>query len=221
MLIRGRMTREVVTISPARTLLEALKLTRSHRIRHLPVVEGRRLVGIVSDRDLRLALPALGAAPEPERRRLLETTRVASVMVRDPITTTPDTPLEEAARLMYVHRIGCLPVEEQGTLVGIVTESDVLCGLVELYGGHERSSRLEVRMPRRPGELARVVRLIGIDHRLSIRGIAFPPVSGSDSLAIIHVDTNDPQGVAEALERLGYDVAPAAADSTPSLSVTP
>lgn len=206
MLVRSRMTRDVITASPTMTVAEAIAITREHRIRHLPVVERDRLVGVASDRDLRLAIPAQGSMPDRERQALMESTRVADVMVREVITVAPDAPVEEAAALLAEHRIGCLPVLSDGRLVGILTETDVLRAFVELFRAQGPSSRIEVRMPDRPGELARVVRLIGVDFKINITGLVVPPLSEGEALAIIHLQTLDPRDLIEALEKLGYQV---------------
>ena len=143
MLVRSRMTADVVTASPSITLAEALTLTRSHRIRHLPVLENGRLVGLVTDRDLRLAMPPIWVEQSDELRSALHKKTVGEVMIRSIITTEPSVPIEDAARALYEHRIGCLPVMEDGNLVGILTETDVLRSFVELFGHGERSSRIE------------------------------------------------------------------------------
>jgi acetoin utilization protein AcuB len=207
MLVRSRMTADVLTASPTTTLAEALTLTRSHRIRHLPVLENGELVGLVTDRDLRLAMPPIWADEHDELRSALHEKAVGDVMVRSIITTSPITPIEEAARLLYEHRIGCLPVMDGSRLVGILTETDVLRSFVELFGGAEPSSRLEIRMQNRPGELARVVRLIGIDHKINITGMVVPPFeSTNEAVAIVHVQTLDPRPLIEQLRQLGYQI---------------
>jgi acetoin utilization protein AcuB len=207
MLVRSRMTADVVKVAPSTTLAEALTLTRSHRIRHLPIVENNRLVGVVTDRDLRLAMPPIWAEQQDELRDALRNKTVRDVMVTSIITTTPETPIEQAAKLLYEHRIGCLPVMSGDELVGILTETDVLRSFVELFGAGEPSSRLEIRIPNKPGELARVVRLIGIDNKLNITGIVMPPLPGtSDNVAIVHVQTLDPRALIEQLRNIGYQV---------------
>lgn len=207
MLVRSRMTAELITAAPSTTLAEALTLTRTHRIRHLPIVENGRLAGVVSDRDLRLAMPPIWAEEQDDLRKALGSKTVREVMVSSIISTTPDTPIEQAAKLFYEHRIGCLPVMEGEQLVGILTETDVLRSFVELFGAGEPSSRLEIRIPNRPGELARVVRLIGIDNKINITGIVMPPLPGTnDNVAIVHVQTLDPRNVIEQLRNIGYQV---------------
>lgn len=207
MLVRSRMTADVITASPDTKIAEALTLTRKHRIRHLPIVENDRLVGVVTDRDLRLAMPPIWAEQQEELHHALRNKAMSEVMITSIITTTPDTPIEHAAKQLYTHRIGCLPVMDGEKLVGILTETDVLRSFVELFGAGEPSSRLEIRIPNRPGELARVVRLIGIDNKLNITGIVMPPLAGTnDNVAIVHVQTLDPRGIVEQLRNIGYQV---------------
>ncbi len=116
-------------------------MSRLH-VRHLPVVDGKRLVGLLSHQDvLRLTLSELmahSAAGASTERRLEQNTFVVKVMTRDPLRVTPETPLAEAARLLYEAKVSCLPVvKEDDELVGIVTESDFLGLLVSLL---QRSS---------------------------------------------------------------------------------
>lgn len=206
MLVRARMTRDVITASPDTTLAEALNLLRAHVFRHLPVLSEDRLVGLVSDRDLRMAMPPIWAEEREELRRALDEKTVGDVMTTTIVSVPPDTPIEEAAKLLYQHHIGCLPVLEGEQLVGILTETDILRSYVELFGVGEPSSRIEIHMPNRPGELARVVRMIGIERKLNITGMVVPPTSGDRASAIMHVQTVNPGPVVEALRRMGYTV---------------
>lgn len=207
MLVRTRMTPNVHTASPDTTIAEALMLTRAHRIRHLPVVADDRLVGLVTDRDLRLATPPIWAEERDELKQQLHSRRVGEVMVKEIITTSPVTPIEEAAKQLYENRIGCLPVMDDDRLVGILTETDLLRALVELFGAKQPSSRLEVRMPNKPGELARVVRVVGIEHRINITGLIVTSAEGADeSAAIMQLQTLNPSPIIRALRKLGYTV---------------
>jgi acetoin utilization protein AcuB len=210
------MTSHVHTASPDTTLAEALSLSREHRIRHLPILDGDRLVGIVTDRDLRLAMPPIWADEHDELMQALHTRRVGELMITDTITVQPDTPVEEAAELLYTHRIGCLPVLEDGRLVGILTETDLLRAFAELFGARTPSKRVEVQMPNRPGELARVVRLIGIEKKINITGMVVPPLrGGEDCVAIMHLQVDEPSAIVHALRKVGYRV------GTPSLENDP
>ena len=206
MLVRARMTRDVITASPDTSLAEALHLLRAHNFRHLPVLDEGRLVGLVSDRDLRMAMPPIWAEEREELRRALDEKNVGHVMSTEIIAVPPDTPIEEAAKLLYQHNIGCLPVMEGEQLVGILTETDILRSYVELFGVGEPSSRMEIHMPNRPGELARVVRMIGIERKVNITGMVVPPTTGDRACAIMHVQTVNPGPLVEALRRMGYTV---------------
>jgi len=125
----------VLTVGPEATLEEAYKLLLERGIRHLPVVEEGRLVGIVTDRDIRLATSHLNPkGPCPG------CTRVGEVMTREVVTAHPLDPVEEAARVMRERKIGCLPVLEDEALVGIVTGIDLLDALLRLTGVTEPRS---------------------------------------------------------------------------------
>lgn len=201
------MTREVVTVSPGATVAEALDEMGTHGIRHLPVVDDGRLVGVVTDRDLRLALDPDGSAPR--------TATVEDTMTSSPIVVASELPIESAAALLSENRIGCLPVVDDGEIVGILTRSDLLRSLVDLMVGREPSSRIELLAPDRPGELARVVRLIGIDYRINITGMVVPPSQGDRALVILHLEAEGVDDLLENLRRLGYEC------GSPALAVRP
>lgn len=201
------MTHEVVTVSPGTTVAEALDEIRAHNIRHLPVLEGTRLVGIVTDRDLRLVL-----GPDPESMKTL----IAEVMTAAPVVVAPDTPIESAAALLAEHRIGCLPVVEDGETVGILTESDLLRAFVDLMVGREPHTRIELLAPDRPGELARVVRVIGIEHGINITGVVVPPSRSDRALVVLHLETDDVEDLLENLRQIGYEAASPALPERPA-----
>jgi CBS domain-containing protein len=120
------MTKDVITLNRNDTLTTADDLMRIGRIRHLVVVHDEgELAGVLSQRDLFLGglLKALGYGTHA-KEQALTTMVVKEAMVADPFTTTPNTPLEEAALVMLEHKIGCLPVIDKGKIVGILTESD-------------------------------------------------------------------------------------------------
>lgn len=188
------MTRDVVTVPSTATVADALDTLNAHTIRHLPVVDGGNVVGILSDRDLRLAVTG----------RPNETT-VSDVLSSNPMTVPSAAPVEDAARLLVEHDVGCVPVVDDGELVGIVTASDLLRSFVEIMTGHGSYSRLELMAPNRPGELARVVRLVGIEHEVNITGVVVPPPTGDRALIVIHLETDHVDPILEDLRRLGYD----------------
>ena len=208
LLVKDSMTREVAVLSPETTAAEALALCRERRIRHLPVLEVGRIVGIVSDRDLRSAAPALG---DPGRAEALAKLRVSEVMAREVVSIRPDDPIEEAANAMRERKIGCLPVLEDDALVGIITSSDVMEALVFLVGAHEPGSRLEVVIPDRPGTLAGVAGIfgeLGINIVSVVAGPrhALPDGAPEGRVGVFKIDTIDTREAVGILERAGYTV---------------
>ncbi len=163
MLVEKRMKRDPVSLSPEDSFRHAMTLIRQKGIRHLPVVEGNRLVGIVTDRDIRQASPSPATSLEiHELHYLLEKVRIREIMTRKVYSVTPDTPIEEAARLMLQHKIGGLPVLQAGagTLVGIITETDILAAFVDVMGIQQEQTRLELVLEDRPGAFLEVCRII-------------------------------------------------------------
>ncbi len=132
MQVRNWMQRRPVTISPQETLRAGWRVIRERRVRHLPVVEEGKLVGIVTDRDLRQALPSRAVGLElHEVPHLAEKVRIWEVMARVVVTIHGEAPIEEAAHLLLRYRIGGLPVVKGDTLVGIITKTDLLRALLE------------------------------------------------------------------------------------------
>ena len=129
------MTPEPVTIDESESMGEALVLMRRNQIRHLPVVTGNLLVGIVTDRDLRRASPSLlSGVNEEEYKEILNATPVARIMTREPFTVRLDTDLIDAVRILVDKRISSLPVVNGAELVGIFTEVDALRVLLDVLG---------------------------------------------------------------------------------------
>lgn len=162
MLVKDRMTSHPLTITPDTSFPEAFKMIRERRIRHLPVVdEDEKLIGIVAQTDLLHASPSKATPLNVfEINYLLANMHVREVMSSPPITVPEDVPLEEAARLMVEKKIGCLPVMRDGTLVGMITETDIFETFVEVLGGKDASLRVTVLVPDRRGELARLAGVI-------------------------------------------------------------
>jgi len=127
------MKRNIITVAPETTLSEALRIVRDKKIRHLPVVADGKLVGIVTDRDLKKVSASDATTLSVwELNYLLDRVKIGDFMVREVISVSPDTAIDEAAELMIAHRIGSLPVVEEGEVVGILTETDLVETLVAI-----------------------------------------------------------------------------------------
>lgn len=133
MQISEMMQRTVVTASPDTSLAEAQRLLLAHRIRHLPVVVERRLVGLITDRDIRDAMPSPATTlSESEVIYHMGTVSIEACMTRQVVTAAPGDDAVAAAQHLLERRFGCLPVVERDQLVGIVTEVDFLQGFLAI-----------------------------------------------------------------------------------------
>lgn len=134
--VAQHMTSPVVTMKSNDTFLHALRTMQTHRIRHLPVVDGDRLIGIVSDRDMRRVL---GAWPVEAENRAADGVRghddviMLNIMKRDVITTNPPATLAEVADILLANKFSCLPVTLDGALTGIITDTDLLEAFVAAF----------------------------------------------------------------------------------------
>lgn len=159
MFVRDYMTKHPVMVEPTMTILEAQGIMAEARIRHLPIVEsGKRLAGLITRERLRIPPAELGSLNVWEITRFLSNLRVQDVMVKqkDVITIDPEATIEDASQRMAQHKIGCLPVLEDGIVVGIITEQDMLVYLSQLLGGGVSGVRATVRVPDRIGEFAKI-----------------------------------------------------------------
>jgi acetoin utilization protein AcuB len=136
MKVQDIMTTPALTVEPDMPVLEARQLMERQRIRHLPVTDGGRLMGIVTDRDIRLNLPSPATSLSVwEVNYIIARLTVGEVMRRAVITVDPHREATEAARIMLDHKIGALPVVDGGVVVGIVTETDMLRAFATLATG--------------------------------------------------------------------------------------
>jgi acetoin utilization protein AcuB len=133
MLVRDYMTTELVTVQETDTLLDATMFFVRSTFRHLPVVRGRQLVGVITERDVKQYAPSvLSGISAEDYNSIMETTPISRVMARSPITVRPEQSVLEAAKLLYAKRLGCLPVIQDNELVGIITTTDMLKVLAQI-----------------------------------------------------------------------------------------
>jgi acetoin utilization protein AcuB len=136
MKVKDIMVKEVATLDIEDELSLANDIMRLGRIRHLPVISGGNLVGIISERDLfRSSLAQALGYRNQETREVMKTLRIKDVMVKEVVTVTPDMELIEAVSLMVRRKIGCLPVVQDNKLLGLVTETDILLQYCKDLGG--------------------------------------------------------------------------------------
>lgn len=209
--VRDAMTRDVVTLGPEASAAEAWALLTERGIRHLPICEGGRIVGIVSDRDLR---DVRGGGRESDSPRWV---RVGEIMTRDLVTIGPLDTIDHAAREIYDRKIDCLPVVDEGGLIGIITSSDLMRTLMDLVGAHGRGTWVEVEVPNKPGQLANLTDVIR-DRHVNIGGVFLAPSEReSNRVVILRLETTNPTGILEALKEAGYGVTTVESSSTVSV----
>ena len=151
MKIRHLMIPDPITIPKGTSIQEAIGVMKTNSIRHLPVVsKGNRLEGFVTLADLKQGLiPSMVADLD-----------LSDLMIRKPITVRPEDDVEVAAQYIYKYKIGGIPVVENGKLVGIITESDILRAFIDMMGVMTASSRIDVGVGEKPGAFQEALRII-------------------------------------------------------------
>ncbi|MED1781334.1 CBS and ACT domain-containing protein [Brevibacillus fortis] len=204
MRIEEIMRKKIVTIQTSTTIGEALLLLRANRIRHLPVIENDSLVGIISDRDLRDALPSRLLTHDDDDTVLHKP--VADIMNQQVITGHPLDFIEDAALQLYEHKIGSLPIVEGKRLVGLITESDLFSSLIELFGVNKPSSHIEVEVDDRVGMLAEVSQVFREAQVNVTSVVVFPGKKPAKKNLVFRVQTIDPRIVTQLLLDKGFSV---------------
>ena len=196
MLIRRWMTKDPVVIGPGEMLAEARRKLDKGNFRRLPVVEHGKLIGIITDRDLR------------QHVGQLEHTRVDAVMARPVITVAPDMLLDQVANLLVKHKVGGLPVIDGGKLVGIITAIDLLRAFGEVLGTAEEGvSRIDLAFSGNSFDLATIAELVGLSNG-EVLGMGTYEGEGDrkDQIFYLRVRTEDARRTADMLTEQGFTI---------------
>jgi len=184
MIVKDYMTKHPVMVEPGMSIIEVQGMMSESRVRHLPVVRsGKRLVGLITQANMRIPPNLLSSMNVWEISHFLSNLTVQDVMVKgnDIVSIDPDATIEEAAQIMVLKKVGCLPVLEEGVVIGIITDTDMMAHLVEMLSAPEPSVRVTMRMKDTTGELARLVAAIS-EHGWGIwalSGVFSPKISDS------------------------------------------
>jgi len=208
MLVRDRMSKDVVVISSSTTILEAEKIMKEKEIRRLPVVDREKLVGIVTFNDLLEAEPSKATTLSRfELTYLLSKMTVAEIMKKKVITIKPDIPIEEAAFIMKNNKVGGLPVIEETRVMGMITESDVFEVLVETLGVELGGTRITLELPEKPGELHQVTGIIS-KYMVNILSLATFYIDEKPNLryVVIRIATRNYEPIIKEFEASGVVV---------------
>jgi CBS domain-containing protein len=181
MQISNVMTRNVITAPPGMSLALAQRLMDDHRIRHLPVVQAGQLVGLVSDRDLRQAMPSLTTTLTPaERTYKMGTLTIATCMTRAVVTVPPEADLVQGLRQLLAGPYGCVPVLAGGQLVGIVTAIDGLRGVLMDLGSEAAQRPVRTYMQYAPLTACPDDLVSQVHHRMHRADVRHVPIVAVD-----------------------------------------
>jgi acetoin utilization protein AcuB len=210
MYVEQIMTKEVLTVTSDTRLAEIADLMRKNKVRHVPVVDAKgALVGIVSNRDVQRAQPSLiTTLDRGEVNYLLDKVSAADIMRKKVVSCSPRTLVEEAGRLMRPSKIGCLPVVDGGSLVGIVTSVDLLDFFLDITGCWiEGATRITVHLADQAGQLAALLTAVNSfgGYIVAVVSPRTPDGAGGRT-AVIRFEASDRDAVIEGLRNAGYDV---------------
>ncbi len=208
MRIRDMMTKNPITVDSETLVLDARRIMKENNIRRLPVVDKGKLKGIITKHDL------LEAAPSPatslsvhELNYLLSKMKVKEIMKKDPLTLTPDTPFEEALRIGQEKKIGAFPVVENGKVVGIATESDIVRFLTRALGIKEEGSRITIEgLGGKLTDLEKIISIANQHQTIILSMISLPRPEKKDWMIVLRLKTSDPDPIVKDFKKAGYNV---------------
>jgi len=209
MKIRDLMSTNVVTVSEDTSIHDAKKIMDAHRIRRLPVMRKDKLVGLVTKHML------LEASPSPatslsihELHYLLAKMTVKDIMVKNPFTISPDMAPEEALQLGQEKGYGAFPVMEDGRLVGMVTESDIVRLMTRVLGVREKAERIDIKASRDFGNMKRIMEILDRHRAVLLSMMTLSPEHEDDDwLVVLRLKSEDAEPIAKDLKSSGFNVA--------------
>ena len=208
MRISDVMTKDPVTADPDTRVHHALKIMREHKIRKLPIVKEGKLVGMVTHDMLMEVTPskATGLSIQ-EIHYLLTEMKVRDIMDKDPTIVSPDTPFEEALALSMKKGITAFPVMENGTLVGISTNGDIIRLLTKLLGLQEEGVRITIEgLGAHLGELREIISVFDRHSAPVLSMLTLPRREKKDWLAVIRLRARDATAIVKDLKGAGFQI---------------
>lgn len=204
MLVEEIMKTDVHTLTSDQTVQDVMDLFKDKRIRHAPIVDNGKVVGIVTDRDLKDAVPSrftVSPKGEPYKKKVTE------IMTPHPVTAHPLDFVEEVAMIFYEQKIGCIPVVSNQKLVGFLTETDLLYTFIELTGAHQPGSQIEVRVENRSGILYEVSKVFHQQNVNVLSVLVYPDrENNNNKILVFRVQTMNPLAIINNLRKDGFDV---------------
>ncbi len=196
MKINALMVPDPITISARASISEAIELMKINSIRHLPVVsEENILEGFLTLADLKQ-----GLIPS-----MLGDLNLRDLMIKEPITVSPDDDVEIAAQLIYKHKIGGMPVVDNGQLVGIITATDILRTFIDMMGILSSTSRIDVVVGDQPGGLKKALQIVN-DKGADIINVGMTADQAGQRVYYFRLAACKTANIKKALEKQGYEV---------------
>jgi len=217
MRIEEFMTKNVITVGPETNLLDAQKIMIEKKIRRLPVIDKGKLVGIVTEHDLFESTPSrINPMGAQQLHYILSSMKVKDVMTRNPITVSPQTPFEDALRIGQEKKIGSFPVVENGKLVGIITESDIVRFLIHALGIGKEGSRITITgLEKKLDQLERIISIVNQNKIAILSMLVLPRRKKADWMVVVRLNTNNPKTIIQNLKKEGFHVTWAVASIKP------
>ena len=186
---------------------EAQSIIDRHNFRHLPVTEGKKLVGIITQNDINKALPSpVDSSVSRQEQIIASHTKVGSFMTRNPITVGPMEPLENVASLFRTYKIGAIPVIEDESLIGIITESDIFDAFIAIMEGERNDIRIELQTRRAENDVYKTVALCQ-QFNVSLNSISiYNNFSPEHQLVTIRVNGTQTEKLVDALWDSGMKI---------------
>ncbi len=208
MRIRDIMTRNPITVDSETLVMDAQKVMKGNNIRRLPVVDKGKLLGIVTKHDL------LEASPSPatslsvhELNYLLSKMKVKEIMKKNPVTIAPDTPFEEALKIGQEKKVGSFPVVENGKLVGIATESDIVRFVTRALGVKEEGSRITIEgLGGKLGDLQKIISIADQHQTVILSMISLERSEKNDWMVVLRLKTTNPDPIVKDFKKAGFNV---------------
>jgi acetoin utilization protein AcuB len=207
MIVDEIMTRKVITIKAGDTLYKAQELMVKNSIRHLPVIQGKDLEGIITESDIRGAFITKSIGSEKITVLDPKQMKVSDYMTRDPQTVGPETNVEDAALMIYKNKIGSIPVIDNNKLVGIISILDMLGLFIDLMGIIHSSSRVDIIMDKDPKNFESVSKIIH-DQDLNIISVGMAPYAKNKKKQVyfFRLDLCETAPLVKKIEKAGFKV---------------
>lgn len=206
MFVKNQMTANPFTATPSTTVPEAHAIMETHGVRHLPVLENGKLVGVVSQGDIAAASPSKATTfSVGEITYLLSKLTVGKIMTRNPHWVTPDTLLEQVAVIMRDNKIEMLPVLDDGKLVGVITESAILDSFIDILGFRNKGTRLTIEATDAPGVLSSLTSITA-RYGANITHVAVYRGHGDTSTVVVGMNSLNTDAIEADLAAEGFKV---------------